>query len=325
MYMFSSFFRPFFFLPSLLPYFLISFLLYSISSFVSSSLSYILPSFLSSFHSPLFPSFLTHIHPSFVPCFLPFLHPSLPNHFLPPLLLYIHTYLFTSFLFSFPLSLLLFLFPSFRIYSLPPFPFFLSSLFSVFPASLIISILPVFLLSFPSSFPPLFLPSFLPTFLPSYEWCLHWAAVGELLAASGPVYVKKPEVLPHCTVVSLQALPDRLHILVAVVSYKTKLVKWRKGLCSSWLASLDPSQGQWGQLTTAASAFSVLLDSESTSVRKKKCCDKSESTDLISHSGKRKERGLKWKVLFSLSVKQHTCARELSWLYWPEFRGCKFE
>lgn len=55
-----------------------------------------------------------------------------------------------------------------------------------------------------------------------------------------------PEIQPRSFSIasSLQALPDRLHILVAVVSYKTKLLKWRKGLCSSWLASLDPCQGE---------------------------------------------------------------------------------
>ncbi|KAM9338279.1 NADPH-dependent diflavin oxidoreductase 1 [Symphorus nematophorus] len=43
---------------------------------------------------------------------------------------------------------------------------------------------------------------------------------------------------------SLQAHPNRLQILVAVVRYKTKLYKPRKGLCSTWLASLDPAQGE---------------------------------------------------------------------------------
>ena len=39
-----------------------------------------------------------------------------------------------------------------------------------------------------------------------------------------------------------QAHPDEVHLLVAVVNYKTKLVKSRRGLCSTWLASLDSSQ-----------------------------------------------------------------------------------
>lgn len=39
---------------------------------------------------------------------------------------------------------------------------------------------------------------------------------------------------------SLKAHPDEVQLLVAVVNYKTKLVKPRQGLCSTWLASLDP-------------------------------------------------------------------------------------
>ena len=38
-----------------------------------------------------------------------------------------------------------------------------------------------------------------------------------------------------------QAHPDEIQLLVAVVNYKTKLVKPRRGLCSTWLASVDPS------------------------------------------------------------------------------------
>lgn len=40
-----------------------------------------------------------------------------------------------------------------------------------------------------------------------------------------------------------QAHPDRIQILVAVVRYKTRLSKPRRGLCSTWLASLNPEQG----------------------------------------------------------------------------------
>ena len=40
----------------------------------------------------------------------------------------------------------------------------------------------------------------------------------------------------------MQAHPDEVHLLVAVVNYKTKLVKSRRGLCSTWLASLDSSK-----------------------------------------------------------------------------------
>ncbi|XP_034565103.1 NADPH-dependent diflavin oxidoreductase 1 [Notolabrus celidotus] len=55
-----------------------------------------------------------------------------------------------------------------------------------------------------------------------------------------------PEIQPRSFSIasSLQAHPNRLQILVAVVSYKTKLYKPRRGLCSSWLASLDPDQGE---------------------------------------------------------------------------------
>uniref|UniRef100_A0A673BCC1 NADPH-dependent diflavin oxidoreductase 1 n=1 Tax=Sphaeramia orbicularis TaxID=375764 RepID=A0A673BCC1_9TELE len=55
-----------------------------------------------------------------------------------------------------------------------------------------------------------------------------------------------PEIQPRSFSIasSLQVHPNRLHILVAVVSYKTKLYKPRRGLCSTWLASLDPEQGE---------------------------------------------------------------------------------
>ncbi|KAJ8388802.1 hypothetical protein AAFF_G00130350 [Aldrovandia affinis] len=41
---------------------------------------------------------------------------------------------------------------------------------------------------------------------------------------------------------SLLAHPNSIQILVAVVQYKTRMKKIRKGLCSNWLASLDPAQ-----------------------------------------------------------------------------------
>uniref|UniRef100_A0A8C9CU01 NADPH-dependent diflavin oxidoreductase 1 n=1 Tax=Peromyscus maniculatus bairdii TaxID=230844 RepID=A0A8C9CU01_PERMB len=41
---------------------------------------------------------------------------------------------------------------------------------------------------------------------------------------------------------SLLAHPRRLQILVAVVQYQTRLKEPRRGLCSSWLASLNPEQ-----------------------------------------------------------------------------------
>ncbi|XP_031613316.1 NADPH-dependent diflavin oxidoreductase 1 [Oreochromis aureus] len=54
-----------------------------------------------------------------------------------------------------------------------------------------------------------------------------------------------PEIQPRSFSIasSLRAHPNRIQVLVAVVRYKTKLYKPRKGLCSSWLASLDPAQG----------------------------------------------------------------------------------
>ncbi|RXN10346.1 NADPH-dependent diflavin oxidoreductase 1 [Labeo rohita] len=42
---------------------------------------------------------------------------------------------------------------------------------------------------------------------------------------------------------ALEQHPNRIQILLAVVEYKSMLLKPRKGLCSSWLASLDPSKG----------------------------------------------------------------------------------
>ncbi|XP_023371965.1 NADPH-dependent diflavin oxidoreductase 1 isoform X1 [Otolemur garnettii] len=42
---------------------------------------------------------------------------------------------------------------------------------------------------------------------------------------------------------SLLAHPSRLQILMAVVQYQTRLKEPRRGLCTSWLASLDPGQG----------------------------------------------------------------------------------
>uniref|UniRef100_A0A6Q2YE37 NADPH-dependent diflavin oxidoreductase 1 n=1 Tax=Esox lucius TaxID=8010 RepID=A0A6Q2YE37_ESOLU len=54
-----------------------------------------------------------------------------------------------------------------------------------------------------------------------------------------------PEIQPRSFSIasSLQAHPNRIQILLAVVQYKTKMYLPRKGLCSSWLASLDPRLG----------------------------------------------------------------------------------
>jgi sulfite reductase alpha subunit-like flavoprotein len=39
---------------------------------------------------------------------------------------------------------------------------------------------------------------------------------------------------------SLQCHPNRVQILMAVVSYKTRLIRPRQGVCTSWLASIIP-------------------------------------------------------------------------------------
>ncbi|XP_051552584.1 NADPH-dependent diflavin oxidoreductase 1-like isoform X2 [Myxocyprinus asiaticus] len=55
-----------------------------------------------------------------------------------------------------------------------------------------------------------------------------------------------PEIQPRSFSIASSLLnhPNRIQILLAVVKYKTKLHKPRKGLCSSWLGSLDPSKGE---------------------------------------------------------------------------------
>ncbi|XP_028664663.1 NADPH-dependent diflavin oxidoreductase 1 [Erpetoichthys calabaricus] len=55
-----------------------------------------------------------------------------------------------------------------------------------------------------------------------------------------------PEMSPRAFSIasSLHAHPGRIHILLAVVQYKTRLHKPRQGLCSTWLASLDPQAGE---------------------------------------------------------------------------------
>uniref|UniRef100_A0A3B5KQY3 NADPH-dependent diflavin oxidoreductase 1 n=1 Tax=Xiphophorus couchianus TaxID=32473 RepID=A0A3B5KQY3_9TELE len=55
-----------------------------------------------------------------------------------------------------------------------------------------------------------------------------------------------PEIQPRSFSIasSLKVLPGRLQVLLAVVHYRTKLHRPRIGLCSNWLASLDPEQGE---------------------------------------------------------------------------------
>ncbi|KAM4019635.1 NADPH-dependent diflavin oxidoreductase 1 isoform 2-T2 [Anomaloglossus baeobatrachus] len=43
---------------------------------------------------------------------------------------------------------------------------------------------------------------------------------------------------------SMQVNPNKLQILMAVVQYKTRLHEVRRGLCSSWLASIAPEDGK---------------------------------------------------------------------------------
>ncbi|KAG8549501.1 hypothetical protein GDO81_020980 [Engystomops pustulosus] len=43
---------------------------------------------------------------------------------------------------------------------------------------------------------------------------------------------------------SMQVHPNKLQILMAVVQYKTRLHEVRRGLCSSWLASISPEDGK---------------------------------------------------------------------------------
>ncbi|XP_071673411.1 NADPH-dependent diflavin oxidoreductase 1 isoform X5 [Patagioenas fasciata] len=54
-----------------------------------------------------------------------------------------------------------------------------------------------------------------------------------------------PRIRPRAFSIASSTLahPDRIQILMAVVRYKTQLSKPRRGLCSNWLASLNPEQG----------------------------------------------------------------------------------
>ncbi|KAM5184780.1 NADPH-dependent diflavin oxidoreductase 1 isoform 2-T2 [Callospermophilus lateralis] len=56
-----------------------------------------------------------------------------------------------------------------------------------------------------------------------------------------------PQIRPRAFSIasSLMVHPRRLQILVAVVQYQTRLKEPRRGLCSSWLASLDPEKGNF--------------------------------------------------------------------------------
>ncbi|KAK1155529.1 NADPH-dependent diflavin oxidoreductase 1-like isoform X1 [Acipenser oxyrinchus oxyrinchus] len=54
-----------------------------------------------------------------------------------------------------------------------------------------------------------------------------------------------PEIKPRSFSIasSLQVHPGRIQILLAVVMFKTRIHRPRRGLCSTWLASQDPEQG----------------------------------------------------------------------------------
>ncbi|XP_062929939.1 NADPH-dependent diflavin oxidoreductase 1 isoform X3 [Mobula hypostoma] len=54
-----------------------------------------------------------------------------------------------------------------------------------------------------------------------------------------------PEIRPRAFSIASSQLahPGQIQILMAVVQYKTKLKKPRRGVCSSWLASQNPQQG----------------------------------------------------------------------------------
>ena len=56
-----------------------------------------------------------------------------------------------------------------------------------------------------------------------------------------PSFSRVLEITREILIISWQAHPDEFQLLVAVVNYKTKLIKPRRGLYSTWLASLDPS------------------------------------------------------------------------------------
>ncbi|XP_038063679.1 NADPH-dependent diflavin oxidoreductase 1-like isoform X2 [Patiria miniata] len=53
-----------------------------------------------------------------------------------------------------------------------------------------------------------------------------------------------PQIQPRAFSIasSLKAYPNEIHVLLAVVKYKTKLLKAREGLCSNWLARMTPEK-----------------------------------------------------------------------------------
>ncbi|XP_056394205.1 NADPH-dependent diflavin oxidoreductase 1 [Hyla sarda] len=55
-----------------------------------------------------------------------------------------------------------------------------------------------------------------------------------------------PRIRPRAFSIAsaMQAHPNKLQILMAVVQYKTRLQEVRRGLCSTWLASIRPEEGK---------------------------------------------------------------------------------
>jgi len=54
---------------------------------------------------------------------------------------------------------------------------------------------------------------------------------------------------------SQSAHPNQVHLTVSVVSWTTPYKRKKKGLCSSWLATLDPRDGMHKQLAIYCICF----------------------------------------------------------------------
>jgi len=54
---------------------------------------------------------------------------------------------------------------------------------------------------------------------------------------------------------SQSAHQNQVHLTVNVVSWTTPYKRKKKGLCSSWLAALDPRDGMYKKLATYCSSF----------------------------------------------------------------------
>jgi sulfite reductase alpha subunit-like flavoprotein len=58
---------------------------------------------------------------------------------------------------------------------------------------------------------------------------------------------------------SQSAHPNQVHLTLNVVSWTTPYKRKKKGLCSSWLAALDPNNGMHEKLATYCSLFRACL------------------------------------------------------------------